>query len=220
VKRKLEGKIALVTGASRGIGRSVAHAVAREGANLFLVGHVDACALEEAARFVCEAGASVQSGLFDVGSYNDVCRIADRIAAESGALDIVVNNADTIAPLLEISAGQWDRVLRTHLYGTFHCTTVMIRRFLAPRHSGKVINVTVPSAIRASRGVTDYASAKGGIIAFTKNAAKELAPFNIQVNAVLPVAETRMIQALEDTSTAGLGPKPPGAVPAALRRTC
>jgi NAD(P)-dependent dehydrogenase (short-subunit alcohol dehydrogenase family) len=98
VMRKLEGKIALITGASRGIGRSVALAFAREGAYLFLVGHVDQRSLEDTSRLTRETGADVQAGLFDVGNYDDVCRIADRIAAHFGTLDIVVNNAGTIKP--------------------------------------------------------------------------------------------------------------------------
>ena len=126
--------------------------------------------------------------------------MADRIASHFGTLDIVVNNAGTIRPmpLLEITPEQWERTLRTHLHGTFYCTVEMVRRFLAPKRSGKIINVTAPSAIRGSSGVADYASAKGGIIAFTKNAAKELAPLNIQVNAVLPVARSRMTEALAE----------------------
>jgi len=198
--RKLEGKIALITGASRGIGRSVAQAFAREGARLFLVGHVDQHALADTARLARDTGADVQAGLFDVGNYDDVCRIADRIAAHFGTLDIVVNNAGTIrpTPLLEITPEQWERTLRTHLHGTFYCTVEMVRRFLGSKRSGKIINVTAPSAIRGSSGVADYAAAKGGIIAFTKNAAKELAPLNIQVNAVLPVAHSRMTEALAE----------------------
>jgi 3-oxoacyl-[acyl-carrier protein] reductase len=200
VMRKLERKIALITGASRGIGRSVAQAFAREGARLFLVGHVDQHALDDTSRLVRETGADVQAGLFDVGNYDDVCRIADRIAAHFGTLDIVVNNAGTIrpTPLLEITPEQWERTLRTHLHGTFYCTGEMARRFLASKRSGKIINVTAPSAIRGSSGVADYAAAKGGIIAFTKNAAKELAPLNIQVNAILPVAHSRMTDALDE----------------------
>ena len=198
--KKLEGKTALITGASRGIGRSVALAFAREGARLFLVGHVDPSALEESSRRAREAGAEVQADLFDVGNYGDVRRIADRIAEHFGALDIVVNNAGAIrpTPLLEITPEQWERTVRTHLHGTFYCTVEMVKRFLAPKRSGKIITVTAPAAVRGSVGVADYASAKGGIIAFTKNAAKELAPFNIQVNAVLPVAHSRMTDALAE----------------------
>ncbi len=124
---RLEGKIALITGASRGIGRSVAQAFALEGARLFLVGHVDQRALDDTSRLARETGADVQAGLFDVGNYDDVRRIADRIAAHFGTLDIVVNNAGTIrlTPLLEIAVEQWERTLRTHLYGTFYCTVEM-----------------------------------------------------------------------------------------------
>jgi len=196
--KKLEGKVALITGASRGIGRSVAQAFAREGAGLFLVGHIDQHALEESSRLARQTGVEVQAGLFDVGNYDEVRAIADRIAEHFDALDIVVNNAGTIrpTPLLEIKPEQWERTVRTHLHGAFYCTVEMVRRFLAPKRSGKIINVTAPAAVRGSAGVADYASAKGGVIAFTKNAARELAPLNIQVNAVLPIAHSRMTDAL------------------------
>jgi 3-oxoacyl-[acyl-carrier protein] reductase len=105
--------------------------------------------------------------------------------------------------LLDITQEQWERTIRTHLNGTFFCTVELVRRFLKPKRSGKIINVTAPSALRGSYGVADYAAAKAGIIAFTRNAARELLPLNIQVNAVLPVARTRMTDALA-TYYAGL----------------
>jgi len=195
---KLKDRVALVTGASRGIGRAVAVAFARDGARLFLVGRTDRRALEDALRAAREAGADAEGALLDVGRYDDVQRLADLIAARFGTLDILVNNAGVITPtpLLEITPAQWDDTMRTHLYGTFYCTREMITRFMKDRRAGKIINVTAPAAVRASRGVADYASAKGGIISFTRNAARELLPLNIQVNAVLPIAETRMTAAL------------------------
>jgi 3-oxoacyl-[acyl-carrier protein] reductase len=195
---KLNGKVALITGASRGIGRAVAEAFAREGVRLFLIGRTDRQALEDVLGTVRGAGGEARGDLADVGHYDDVRRVADQIAAHFGTLDILVNNAGVIAPrpLLEITAEQWDETIRTHLHGTFYCTREMVTRFMKDKHAGKVINVTAPSGVRASVGVADYASAKGGIIAFTRNAARELAPFNIQVNAILPVAETRMTTAL------------------------
>jgi 3-oxoacyl-[acyl-carrier protein] reductase len=197
---KLNGKVALITGASRGIGRSLAIGFAREGAKLYLVGHKDEGALLDTLEELRQAGADVEGGLFDVGSYPDVRRIAEALDSRYGALDILVNNAGNIAPtpLLEITPEQWDRTLRTHLYGTFHCTVEMVRRFLKPKRAGKIVNVTAPSALRGSNGVADYASAKGGIIAFTRNAARELLSVNIQVNAVLPVARSRMTDALAE----------------------
>jgi 3-oxoacyl-[acyl-carrier protein] reductase len=216
---RLRDKVALITGGTRGIGKSVAEAFAREGARLFIAGHRDEPALQQTLGELRRAGADAEGGLFDVGSNEDVRRLADAIANRFGALDIVVNNAGNIAPtpLLEITPEQWEQTIRTHLHGTFYCTVEMVRRFLKPRSRGKIINVTAPSAVRGSSGVADYASAKAGIIAFTRNAARELLPFNIQVNAVLPVARTRMTEALAeyrnriaDTETAGrLGQLPP-----------
>src|SRR5260370_30487044 len=90
---------------------------------------------------------------------------------------------------------QGERTVRTHLRGTFYCTVEMVRRFLKPQRSGKIVNVTAPAAVRGSSGVADFASAKGGIIAFSRNAARQLLPFNIQVNAVLPGARRRLTHA-------------------------
>ncbi len=195
---RLQDKVALITGGTRGIGKSVAEAFAREGARLFIAGHLDEPALQQTLGELRQAGTNAEGGLFDVGSHDDVRRLADTIANQFGTLDIVVNNAGNIAPtpLLEITSEQWERTIRTHLNGTFYCTVEMVRRFLKPKRCGKIINVTAPSAVRGSSGVADYASAKAGIIAFTRNAARELLPFNIQVNAVLPVAQSRMTDAL------------------------
>ena len=197
---KLSGKVALITGASRGIGKGVAEGFAREGAKLFLVGHTDEEALRQTLADIRQSGAEAEGGLYDVGIYDEVRRIADAIGGRYGTLDIVINNAGNIAPtpLLEIPPEQWERTVRTHLHGTFYCTVEMVRRFLKPQRSGKIVNVTAPAAVRGSSGVADYASAKGGIIAFTRNAARELLPFNIQVNAVLPVARSRMTDALAE----------------------
>jgi 3-oxoacyl-[acyl-carrier protein] reductase len=206
---KLEGKIAVITGASRGIGRAVSEGFAREGASLFLVGHVDEVALNDCMDAARRLGAEVDGGLFDVGDYAEVKRLADRIEDRYGTVDILVNNAGVLTPtpLLEITPAQWDRTIRTHLHGTFYCTMEMVNRFMKARGAGKVINLTAPSALRGSQGVTDYASAKGGIIAFTRNAARELLPLNIQVNAVLPVADTRMTEALADYDRRGSSPE-------------
>ncbi|MBV8771807.1 MAG: SDR family oxidoreductase, partial [Deltaproteobacteria bacterium] len=195
---KLKGKVAVITGASRGIGRSLARGFAHEGAKLYLVGHKDKDALRETLDEVKRDGAEADGTLCDVGSYPDVVHIAEAVERRYGTLDILVNNAGTISPtsLLEITPEQWDKTVRTHLHGTFYCTVEMVKRFLKPKRAGKVVNVTAPSAVRGSNGVADYASAKGGIIAFTRNAARELLPLNIQVNAVLPVARSRMTDAL------------------------
>src|SRR5260370_14314664 len=91
---------------------------------------------------------------------------------------------------------QGERTVRTHLRGTFYCTVEMVRRFLKSQRSGKIVNVTAPAAVRGSSGVADYASAKGGVIAFTRNTGPELLPFHIHAHALLPVARSRMTAAL------------------------
>jgi len=196
--RRLKDKVALITGGTRGIGKSVAEAFVSEGARVFIAGHLDGSALQQTLTDLKRAGIEAEGGLFDIGSYQEVRRLADAIAGRFGALDIVVNNAGNLTPtpLLDITPEQWERTIWTHLNGTFLCTVEMVRRFLKPKRSGKIVNVTAPSALRGSYGVADYAAAKAGIIAFTRNAARELLPLNIQVNAVLPVARTRMTDAL------------------------
>ena len=187
-----------MTGASRGIGRSVAEAFAREGARVFVVGNTDRNALDETLRDLRAHGAEAAGGLYDVGDVTAVRALADEIDRVFGALDVVVNNAGVIRPsaLLEITPEQWERTLRVHLNGTFFVLQEMARRFLVPRGAGKIINVAAQSAIRASLGLADYASAKGGILSLTRSAAREFKPYNIQVNAVLPVARSRMTDAL------------------------
>ncbi len=197
---KLKNKIALITGASKGIGKAVAEGFAEEGAQLYLVGHKDQNGLNEVIERCKSKGAKADGGLFDVGHYSEVERLMEEVGKVFGSVDILVNNAGIIkpTPLLEISPQQWDEVVKTHLYGTFYCTTETVRRFMKDKRRGKIINLCAPAALRGFIGVADYASAKGGIYAFTKNAAKELLEYNIQVNAILPVAKTRMIDALAE----------------------
>lgn len=197
---RLENKIALITGASKGIGKAVAEGFAKEGAHLYLVGHKDKRGLNEVMENCKSKGVTVNGGFFDVGNYTEIERMMEEVGKIFGGVDILVNNAGIIkpTPFLEISPQQWDEVIKTHLYGTFYCTTETIRRFMKDKKGGKIINLCAPAAVRGSIGVADYASAKGGIYAFTKNAARELLAYNIQVNAILPVAKTRMTDSLSE----------------------
>ena len=195
---RLSGRKALVTGASKGIGRSVALGYAREGADVFLTAREDQAGLAATLKAARDLGVKAEGGLYDAASLDAVRRLMDEIHNTMGRLDVLVNNAGIIrpTPFLEISPEQFERTVRTHLFGTFYHTQEALRRFMVPAKSGKIINLAAPAALRGSHGVVDYASAKGGIIAFTKNVAKEFAPLNIQVNAVVPVAKTRMTEAL------------------------
>src|SRR5262249_2693276 len=118
----------------------------RVGAGLFLVGQKNESALNEVIREVRTLGADADGGLFDVGNYPEVQRLADAIQRRFSALDVVVNNAGMIkpAPLLEITAEQWGSTIRTHLHGTFYSTLEMVNRFMKPRGLGKDREFTAP----------------------------------------------------------------------------
>lgn len=194
---RLPEKVALITGGSRGIGRAVTLAFAREGARVALVGVSDEQALAHVAREVTTVGGEALALRADVRQRTEVDTVVRRVLDHWGRIDILVNNAGILHPsrLEEISEAQWHDTLAVHLTGTFHCTQAVVPGMKA-QGSGKIINVAAPSALRGSFGVAGYAAAKGGIIAFTRNAASELKPYNIQVNCISPVAETRMTEAL------------------------
>ncbi len=194
---RLLDKVALITGGSRGIGRAVALAFAREGVRAAIVGVSDPQALAQVAREVDALGRDALALSADVSQRTEVEKVVQQVLMRWGRIDILVNNAGIIHPsrLEEISEVQWQTTLAVHLTGTFHCTQAALPAMKA-QGGGKIINLAAPSALRGSFGVADYAAAKGGIIAFTRNAASELKPYNIQVNCISPVAETRMTEAL------------------------
>src|SRR5215510_11118246 len=194
---RLRDKVALITGGSRGIGRAVAVAFAREGANMAIVGVSDQHALTRVVHEIAALGKDPLALRADVSQKAEVERVVQHILERWGRLDILVNNAGVIHPskLEAISEAQWSATLAVHLTGTFLCTQAVLPVMKA-QGGGKIINVAAPSALRGSFGVADYAAAKGGIIAFTRNAASELKGENIQVNCISPVAETRMTEVL------------------------
>jgi 3-oxoacyl-[acyl-carrier protein] reductase len=202
----LADKTALVTGGSRGIGRAVALAFAREGARVAIVGVEDRQALESVENEIIALGADALSVLANVARRGDVDRLVQSVIDKWGRIDVLVNNAGVLrlAPLEDISEERWDETLAIHLKGTFNCTQAVLP-FMKQQGKGKIVNVAAPSALRGSYGVADYASAKGGIIAFTRNAASELKSYNIQVNCISPTANTRMTQALTEFRREHLG---------------
>ena len=194
---RLRDRVALITGGSRGIGRAVALAFAREEARVAVVGVSDPDALAQVTQEVRTVGGDALALSADVAQREAIGRVVQRVLEQWGRLDVLVNNAGIVHPcrLEEISEKQWQTTLSVHLTGVFHCTQAVVPTMKA-KGGGKIINVAAPSALRGSFGVADYAAAKGGVIAFTRNAASELKPHNIQVNCISPVAETRMTEAL------------------------
>ncbi|MBT5047632.1 MAG: SDR family NAD(P)-dependent oxidoreductase [Rhodospirillaceae bacterium] len=194
---RLDGKVAIVTGGSRGIGRAVALAFAAEGADVAITGAQDQEALDNVKAEIEALERRAIASIADVSHRAEIDNFIAAVADRWGRTDILVNNAGVIrmTPLEDISEEQWDRTIAVHLKGTFNCTQAVIP-IMKRGSGGKIINVAAPSALRGSSGVSDYAAAKGGIIAFTLNAANELAPYNIQVNCISPVARTRMTDEL------------------------
>ena len=194
-------RVVMITGASRGIGLAVAKEYAKQGAKVAFSGGSVKNALQQALASLEAINPEVSGELVDVRIKHAVEGWVNRTAKRfGGRIDVAISNAGAIrpCPLLEITEGQWDEVIDTNLKGTFIFLQSVARIMVAAKIRGSLITVTAPSALRGSSGVLDYASAKGGVIALTKNMAKELAPYGIRVNSVLPVAETRMTQSLID----------------------
>ncbi|MGH7810765.1 MAG: SDR family NAD(P)-dependent oxidoreductase [Candidatus Binatia bacterium] len=194
---RLEGQVAMITGGSRGIGRAVALEFARKGARLALIAGRDRQALSNVEAEIAAVGGESIGRLANVARRDEVEQVVGAAVAKWGRIDVLVNNAGILqlGPLEGISEERWDTTLSVHLKGTFTCTQAVIP-IMKKRGGGKIINIAAPSALRGSYGVADYAAAKGGIVAFTRNAANELKAYNIQVNCISPVADTRMTEEL------------------------
>jgi 3-oxoacyl-[acyl-carrier protein] reductase len=185
---RLEGRVALVTGGGRGIGRATAVRLARDGASVAINFKGNAAAAEEAKRLVEGAGGKatlVQGDVSADGQAEEVVKAA--LSFGGGRLDIVVNNAGITRDnlLLRMSAEEWDAVLDLNLRGAFLVTKAAMRPMMKQR-SGRVVNVASIAGVMGNAGQANYASAKAGLIGFTKTVAREMASRNITCNAVAP----------------------------------
>ena len=200
MSQALAGQAALVTGASRGIGRAIALRLAREGAAV-AVGYVSQQAgAEETARAIESAGGAAMVCGFDVGNAEAVAGGVDAAVERLGRLDILVNNAGVAVDglVLRYKESDWQRVLGTNLTGVFLCTKAALRPMVRARY-GRIVNLTSVVAQMGNAGQAAYAAAKAGIIGFTRSVAREVASRGITANAVAPgFIETEMTAALTD----------------------
>lgn len=184
---KLEGKVALVTGASRGIGKEIALHLARNGANIVVNYAGNKQLAEQVVKQIKDLGRRAFAVQCNVANSECVTQMVKKTIERLGSLDILVNNAGITKDnlLMRLKEEDWDDVININLKGVFLCTKAVSRQMMRQR-SGKIINISSVVGISGNPGQANYVAAKAGVIGLTKTAAKELAPRGITVNAVAP----------------------------------
>jgi 3-oxoacyl-[acyl-carrier protein] reductase len=183
----LQGKVAIVTGASRGIGAAIARELAQQGATV-VVNH--RASAEQAAAVVdeiCRAGGQAIAVQADVSLVEPAQKLIKETLERYGRLDILINNAGTTRDtlIMMMSESDWDVVVQTNLKSAYTCTKAALRPMMKQR-SGRIINITSVSGLAGQAGQANYSAAKAGLIGFTKAVAKEIGPRGITVNAIAP----------------------------------
>ena len=193
----LAGKVAIVTGGKRGIGRAIALAFAEAGADVAVCGRViedgELGAVAEEIRRLGRHSLAVQA---DVSQKGDVDNLVQKVMEQFGAIDILVNNAGIVirAPLLDMSEEDWDKVIDIDLKGCYLCAQAVGKR-MVERKKGSIINITSSHAFKVSPGVVAYGVAKAGVVMLTRGLAQELGKYNIRANAIAPIlVKTEMTQ--------------------------
>lgn len=193
---RLQGKVAVVTGARQGIGQAAAMALAAEGADLVLVSR-NIGAEDAVAQNIQRMGRRVLVRRVDVGRRQEIQQLFADTLETFGRVDVLFNNAGVSKPamLWKMTEEQWDEVIRVNLTGTFFCLQAAAKPMMEQK-SGSIINVTSSAGLLGTVGQVNYTAAKGGVHALTKSAAKELARYNVRVNTIAPMAETEMTRTI------------------------
>ena len=194
----LSGKVALITGASRGIGKEIAMELSKLGAEVFINYSSSDEKAEEVVNSIKNNGGKAHKLKFDVSKEDSVSSAFDKIIKINGSIDILVNNAGITRDglLMRMKSEQWDEVLNTNLKGVFLCTKYA-SKFMMKKRSGNIVNISSVVGIIGNPGQANYSAAKAGVIGFTKTCAKEFASRGIQVNAIAPgFIETEMTEKL------------------------
>ena len=201
----LEGKVAIVTGASRGIGKAIAQEFIAQGAKVAFTYRSSAEAAAALEQELSAGGGTVKGFQSDAASMTDAERLAGEVVEAFGTVDIVINNAgitdDTL--LMRMTEEQWDRVISVNLKSCFNLTKAVMRTMLKAR-SGSIVNISSVVGVQGNAGQANYAASKAGILGFTKSVALELGSRNIRCNAIAPgFIETEMTAKLDADTVQG-----------------
>ena len=196
----MDKRVALITGAGRGIGAKIALTLAKENTDIAVVDYSEESAVKETLEALAQAGVTARYYKCDVSDFNAVKTVVDQIVKDFGKIDILVNNAGITADklILRMEESDWDRVLDINLKGCFnmikHVTPYMMRK-----RYGRIVSISSVVGMMGNAGQANYAASKAGVIGITKSLSRELAPRNVTVNAVAPgFIETDMTDALSD----------------------
>ena len=184
----LAGKVALITGASRGIGRAIAEDMAANGAKVVINYNSSAAAAQEVVAAIEAKGGAAVAVKADVSNLAETQALVKAALEQYGQLDILVNNAGTTRDnlLMMMSEDEWNTVISTNLNSLFNCCKVALRPMIRRKQGGRIINISSVVGLAGQGGQTNYAASKAGIIGFTKSLAKEVGPRKITVNAIAP----------------------------------
>jgi NAD(P)-dependent dehydrogenase (short-subunit alcohol dehydrogenase family) len=185
---KLKGKVALITGGSRGIGKGIAEVFAEEGADVAVNYIASAASAEAVAKSVRDKGRRAIAVKADVANRGEVEAMVEKVWNELGPIDVLVNNAgiETIVPFLELTDEQWTRLVDVNLRGDWLCSQVFCRRVVAAGRKGNIVHIGSIQAAKVLPGRTHYAPTKLGLEALTRNMSAEMTPLGIRVNCVHP----------------------------------
>ena len=205
LEAELKGRVAVVTGGSRGIGRSIAEVLAERGAAVGLAYRDRADQGEAVAAAIIAKGGRAVAAACDVSDATAVLAFFDRMAAELGPVDILINNAGVARDthVLMMDHARWESVMAVNLDGAFHCVRAVVRGMLL-RRWGRIVNVSSPSATMPLPGQASYAASKAGLEGFTRGLSRDLAAKGVLVNAVAPgMIETDMLESMPAAAREG-----------------